>query len=90
MGFGQTSLSGVRRGFMPPQLKTKTFSRASSVIKASFLGKFQKHKIHRADTLDQSATLSGSNKFDNEWHSHSLKLNLQKKLFFFKQTTFII
>jgi hypothetical protein len=23
MGFGQTSLSGVRRGFMPPQLKTK-------------------------------------------------------------------
>ena len=24
MGFGQTSLSGVRRGFMPPQLKTKT------------------------------------------------------------------
>jgi hypothetical protein len=24
MGFGQTSLSGVSRGFMPPQLKTKT------------------------------------------------------------------
>jgi hypothetical protein len=24
MGFGRTSLSGVRRGFMPPQLKTKT------------------------------------------------------------------
>jgi hypothetical protein len=23
MGFGQTSLSGVRRGVMPPQLKTK-------------------------------------------------------------------
>jgi hypothetical protein len=23
MGFGPTSLSGVRRGFMPPQLKTK-------------------------------------------------------------------
>jgi hypothetical protein len=23
MGFGQTSLSGVRHGFMPPQLKTK-------------------------------------------------------------------
>jgi hypothetical protein len=23
MGFGQTSLSGVRLGFMPPQLKTK-------------------------------------------------------------------
>ena len=23
MGFGLTSLSGVRRGFMPPQLKTK-------------------------------------------------------------------
>ena len=23
MGFGQTSLPGVRRGFMPPQLKTK-------------------------------------------------------------------
>jgi hypothetical protein len=23
MGFGQTSLSGVSRGFMPPQLKTK-------------------------------------------------------------------
>jgi hypothetical protein len=23
MGFGQTSLSGVRCGFMPPQLKTK-------------------------------------------------------------------
>ena len=23
IGFGQTSLSGVRRGFMPPQLKTK-------------------------------------------------------------------
>ena len=22
MGFGHTSLSGVRRGFMPPQLKT--------------------------------------------------------------------
>jgi hypothetical protein len=24
MEFGQTSLSGVRHGFMPPQLKTKT------------------------------------------------------------------
>ena len=23
VGFGQTSLSGVHRGFMPPQLKTK-------------------------------------------------------------------
>jgi hypothetical protein len=25
MGFGQTSLSGVRRGCMPPQLKKKNF-----------------------------------------------------------------
>ena len=30
MGFGQTSLSGVRHGIMPPQLKTKQHKSATS------------------------------------------------------------
>jgi hypothetical protein len=32
MGFGQTSLSGVRRGFMPPQLKTKPHAKKSEFL----------------------------------------------------------
>jgi hypothetical protein len=34
MGFGQTSLSGVRRGFMPPQLKTKQKNIGNLCIKS--------------------------------------------------------
>jgi hypothetical protein len=36
MGFGQTSLSGVRRGFMPPQLKTKTKQESMGVWHSQF------------------------------------------------------
>ena len=35
MGFGQTSLSGVHRGFMPPQLKTKTVRSVNEVLGGS-------------------------------------------------------
>jgi hypothetical protein len=43
MGFGQTSLSGVRRGFMPPQLKTKT--NHAHVKTPGILNKFPENKI---------------------------------------------
>ena len=41
MGFGQTSLSGVRRGFMPPQLKTKTVYVLGSAVSFSPQNKMQ-------------------------------------------------
>jgi hypothetical protein len=32
MGFGQTSLPGVRRGFMPPQLKTNKNNNNNKIL----------------------------------------------------------
>ena len=41
MGFGQTSLSGVRRGFMPPQLKADITTLDTIII---FYGKFRNER----------------------------------------------
>ena len=38
-GFGQASLSGARRVYMPPRLKTKTSALKSRVLKLTFLNK---------------------------------------------------